>query len=76
MSTGQRSAVWTIGVLGALIAFGQFLLVGLNWSHPDAAAYYWRPAALAQGVLALVFTAVGPFVAERRPDNGVGWLVA
>lgn len=76
MSTGQRIAFWTIGVLGALLAASQFLLVGLNWSHPDAAAYYWRPAALAQGVLALVFIAIGLFVAGRRPDNRVGWLVA
>lgn len=65
-----------VGLLGALLAVAQFVLVGLTWSHPDAEFYYWRPAALAQGVLSLVFLAVGLFVARRRSDNSIGWLVA
>lgn len=62
--------------IGAVLAIAQFVLIGLNWSSAEAEAYYWRPAALAQGVIAVVYIAVGSFVAWRRPDNIVGWLVA
>jgi hypothetical protein len=58
------------------LTVAQFVLVGLNWSDPGAAAYYWRPAALAQGVVSLVFIVIGLFLVSRRPNNAVGWVVA
>lgn len=76
MTSGRRIAILALGMLGALLAVAQFVLVGLTWSHPDAQSYTWRPAALAQGVISLVFIVVGLFVARRRSDNPIGWLVA
>ena len=76
MSTGSRFGFVSLAVLGLAFSVAEFVLVALNWSHPSAEAYYWRPAALAQGVLSLVFVVVGLFIVHRRPHNSVGWLLA
>lgn len=75
MSRGSRFAFVSTVVLGLAFSVAQFVVVALNWSHPAADAYYWRPAALAQGALSLVFVVVGLFIVQRRPRNSVGWLL-
>lgn len=76
MKTSRKAALLGVVWLSTLLGVAQFVLIGLNWSNPAAEAYYWRPAALSQAVVAVVYMAVGSFVAWRRPDNIVGWLVA
>lgn len=76
MSTGSRIAFVSTAVLGLVFSLAEFVLVALNWSHPSAEAYYWRPAAVAQGLLSMVFVIVGLFIVHRRPSNSVGWLLA
>jgi hypothetical protein len=65
-----------IAALGALLAVGQFVLVFQSWSDPVANAYYWRLAALFQGVAGIVYTALGVVIVWRRPRVVIGWLVA
>ena len=65
-----------IAALGALLAVGQFVLVSQTWSDPAANAYYWRLAALFQGVAGIVYTALGVVIVWRRPRVVIGWLVA
>lgn len=76
MKRAHKVAFLSVASLGTVLAAAQFFLIGLNWSSAQAEAYYWRPAALAQAVIAVVYMAVGSYVAWRRPDNIVGWLVA
>jgi len=68
--------VYALATFAFLLGAAHFWLVALSWSNPQAEAYYWRPAALGFGVVSLVFAVVGLFVAYRRPDHPVGWLLA
>ena len=65
-----------IAALGTLLAGLQFVLVFQTWSDAVANAYYWRLAALFQGIAGIIYTAVGVIVVWRRPRLAIGWLVA
>ena len=76
MTGRTRLAFSTIAALGALLAALQFILVIQTWSDPVANAYYWRLAALFQGIAGIVYTALGLVIAWRRPRLVIGWLVS
>lgn len=76
MSGRTWLGIGVIAALGALLAVGQFVLVAQTWSDPVANAYYWRLAALFQGVAGIVYTALGVVIVWRRPRVVIGWLVA
>lgn len=76
MSRSRRIALLSMSFAGLVLGVSQFALIGLNSGSPEAEAYYWRVAALSQATIAVVFIGVGLFLARRRPENAVGWLVA
>ena len=76
MTGRTRLAFVAVALLGALLAGIQFVLVLQTWSGPVANGYYWRLAALFQGIAGIVYTTVGLVIARRRPQIVVGWLVA
>ncbi len=76
MTERTRLAFVTLVVLGMLLAAAQFVLVLQTWSDPVANAYYWRLAALFQGIAGIVYIGVGLMIVRRRPQIVIGWLVA
>src|SRR5688572_1339337 len=76
MSRRTRLTFLALAALGTLLAVFQLVLVLQTWSDPIANAYYWRLAALFQGIAGIVYTAVGLLIAWRRPQIVIGWLVA
>src|SRR5215211_6512775 len=71
---GARVASWMAWSLWALsvgLTALSFLLLVLNFSHPDVHVYdYWLENTLS----AVLFSTVGAIVASHRAENSVGWL--
>ena len=76
MTGRTRLAFFALAAVGAMLTAVQLILVLQTWSDPDANAYYWRLAALFQGIAGVVYTAVGLMIVRRRPQIVIGWLVA
>lgn len=70
-----RRTALLLGALAAVLTAAQVALIALTWTDPAAAAYYWRPAALVQALIAFEFAMVGGLIALRRGDNRIGWLL-
>lgn len=51
-------------------------LVVSSWNSDVANTYYFRPAALLQGLSGVVYLAVGLLIVRLRPQINIGWLVA
>ena len=76
MTGRTRLAFFALAAVGAMLTAIQLILVLQTWSDPVANAYYWRLAALFQGIAGVVYTAVGLIIVRRRPLKVIGWLVA
>ena len=76
MTGRTRLTFLALAALGTVLAVFQLVLVLQTWSDPIANAYYWRLAALFQGIAGVVYTVVGLVIVRRRPEIVIGWLVS
>ena len=70
-----RGLTIAIVVTAAVLTVAQIVLIAVSWNDAAAAAYYWRPAALVQALIAFEFALVGGLISVRRVGNRIGWLV-
>ena len=76
MSSWQRVLIVTMAVIGTALAGLQLWLVLASWNVAVANTYYWRPAALVQGLTGVIYLAIGLLIVRVRPQINIGWLVA
>jgi hypothetical protein len=76
MKFGQRLLVGWLATVGVALAGLQAWLVLSSWNNDIASTYYWRPAALLQGLAGVIYLVVGLLVVRVRPNISIGWLVA
>ena len=76
MSSRQRLLIVAVTVIGTALAGLQLWLVLSSWNIAVANTYYWRPAALVQGLAGVIYLAIGLLVVRVRPQINIGWLVA
>ena len=67
-----RPVVWALGLLGVGLVLVGLALVPVNRDVPEAALGDFAIPDLTAGLL---FSAVGAWLAVRRPRNAVGWLI-
>ncbi|MGI8517300.1 MAG: hypothetical protein ACR2ME_03010 [Acidimicrobiia bacterium] len=65
-----------MAVVGATLAVLQLWLVVSSWNSAIASTYYFRPAALVQGLSGVIYLAIGLLIVRLRPQINIGWLVA
>ena len=76
MSLRPRYFLAAMAVMGALLTGLQLWLVLSSWNSDVANTYYWRPAALVQGLSGVIYLAVGLLIVRLRPQINIGWLVS
>ena len=76
MGFRQKSLLALLAAVGIALGALQLWLVLSSWNSDIASSYYWRPAALLQGLSGVVYLVVGLLVVRLRPNINIGWFVA
>ena len=75
MSLKQRLLLALLASVGVVLGGLQLWLVLSSWNSDIANGYYWRPAALLQGLSGVIYLAIGFLIVRLRPNINIGWFV-
>ena len=75
MSLKQRLLLALLASVGVVLGALQLWLVLSSWNSDIANGYYWRPAALLQGLSGAIYLAIGFLIVRVRPNINIGWIV-
>ncbi len=65
-----------MATIGVALSGLQLWLVLSSWNSEIANTYYFRPAALIQGLSGVIYLVVGLLIVRARPKVNIGWFVA